>query len=140
MRRLLLILVCAFVLCPGPATEPASAAPVVSIRARTDVQLRTVRRREDGLISITGTILERASAQGIGGLDVTVTLEGVRHDTITQQDGTFAVLGSPSPGAVDVEIAFAGDERFDPVTFAERDVDPSRAPVDMTIEDRKSVV
>lgn len=134
MRRLLLILVCAFVLSPGPAIEPASAAPIVSIRARTDVQLRTVRRREDGLISVTGTILERASAQGIGGLDVTVSIEGVRHDTITQQDGTFAVLGSPSPGAVDVEIAFAGDERFDPVTFAERDVDPSRAPVDMTID------
>lgn len=141
MRRLLPLLVCAVVLPavlvagpPGPAIEPASAAPIVSIRARTDAQLRTVRRREDGLISVTGTLVDRASAQGIGGLDVTVTIGGVRHDTITQQDGTFAVLASPSPGAVDVEIAFAGDDRFDPVTFAERDVDPSRAPVDMTID------
>lgn len=137
MRRLLLILVCALAVAPTPGSlriEPAAAAPVISIRARTDAQLRSVRRRDDGLIAVTGALVDRASAQGVGGLDVAVTVEGVRHDVITRQDGSFEVLASPTAGAVDVELAFAGDDRFDPVTVVERDVDPSRAPVDMTID------
>ncbi|HUQ02601.1 MAG TPA: carboxypeptidase regulatory-like domain-containing protein [Kofleriaceae bacterium] len=133
MRWLLPVLVLVLVAAPG-VHAPATAAPVISIRARTDAQLRTVRRREDGLIAVRGAIVDRASTQGIGGLDVAVTVSGARHDVITSTDGGFDVLASPSPGAVDVEITFAGDDRFDPATLVERGIDPSRAPVDMTID------
>jgi hypothetical protein len=134
MQRLVLILVCALAVAPSLRVEPAEAAPVISIRARTDAQLRTVRRRDDGFIAVTGALVDRASTQGIGGLDVAVTVSGVRHDAITSQDGSFDVLAAPADGAVDVEIRFAGDDRFDPAELIERGIDPSRAPVDMSIE------
>jgi hypothetical protein len=133
MRWLVPILVCAATLA-GARIEPAEAAPVISIRARTDIQLRAVRRREDGLIAVAGALVDRATAQGIGGLDVTITVSGQEQSTITSQDGGFEVLAQPASGAVDVEIRFAGDDRFDAAELVERGVDPSRAPVDMTID------
>lgn len=121
----------------GPA-PPAVAAPVVSIRARTDVQLRAVRRRDDGLVTVTGAVIDRATSQGVGGLEVGVVVAGRRHAAVTAQDGSFVVVVAPPEGAdgrlLDVELAFDGDERFDPATLAERQVDPTRAPVDLTLE------
>lgn len=133
MRWILPLVVCALTI-TSARIEPVAAAPIISIRARTDIQLRAVRRREDGLIAVSGALADRASAQGIGGLDVSVTVSGQEHTTITSQDGSFDILAQPSPGSVDVEIRFAGDDRFDAAELVERDVDPSRAPVDMTVE------
>lgn len=133
MRWPVPVLLCALTVATA-GVEQAAAAPVISIRARTDAQLKSVRRREDGLIAVTGALVDRASAQGIGGLDVAVTVSGQQHDTITSQDGSFEVVAQPSSGAVDVEIRFAGDDRFDATELVERGIDPSRAPVDMTID------
>jgi hypothetical protein len=117
MRGMLVLLVCALAAAPGPRIAPADAAPIISIRARTDAQLRAVRRRDDGMIAVTGALVDRASTQGIGGLDVAVTVAGTRHDVITSPDGRFDVLAAPSPGPVDVMINFAGDDRFDPASL-----------------------
>jgi hypothetical protein len=134
MRWLLPLVVLVLVAAPG-AHAPATAAPIISIRARTDVQLHAVRRREDGRIAVRGAIVDRATAQGVGGLELAITVSGERHaDIITSTGGGFDVLASPSPGAVDVEITFAGDDRFDPAQLVEKGIDPSRAPVDMTID------
>jgi hypothetical protein len=116
------------------APGPVVAAPTISIRARTDIQLRAVRRRPDGRVDVTGAVVDRATAQGVGGLDVEVHIAGQRHGAVTSQDGTFSVVAPPLSGLVDVEIAFAGDDRFDPAALDERDIDPSRAPVDLTLE------
>ncbi len=113
---------------------PAAAAPTVSIRARTDAELRAVRRRPDGNVAVAGAVLDRATAQGIGGLEITVIVDGAAQRLITAQDGTFDLIAAPAEGPIDVEVQFAGDDRFDPVTLAQQDVDPTKAPVDLTLE------
>ncbi len=116
------------------ASDLATAAPIISIRARSDVQLRSVRRRDDGLVTVSGTVVDRASTQGVGGLDVSITIEGTVYPVITAQDGTFDIIATASAGPIDIDIQVAGDDRFDPASLTERGVDPSRAPVDLTLD------
>lgn len=112
----------------------AVAAPTVIIRAHTDASLRPVRRLPDGTLAIAGTIVERASGVGVGGIEVTIDVAGVSQTATTRQDGSFEINAAPSDVPVDVEVTFAGDDRFDPAGHTEHRMDPSKAPVDLTLE------
>lgn len=133
MRRIFLVIGLALV---GGLTAPppAVAAPTVQVRARTDIQIRPVRRRNDGMLVLGGVMIERASGQGVGGLGVQVEVAGVTYDAVTAQDGSFTIVAEPSDVPVDVEIRFEGDDRFDPARHLERGMDPSKMAVDLSVE------
>ncbi len=133
MRRIFLVIGLALV---GGLTAPppAVAAPTVQVRARTDVQIKPIRRRNDGLLVVGGVMVERASGQGVGGLGVTVDVAGITYDAVTAQDGSFAVVAAASDVPVDVDIRFEGDDRFDPAHHLERGMDPSKMAVDLSVE------
>lgn len=114
--------------------SPAAAAPAVTIRARTDAHLGPVRRRPDGMLTVVGQVVDRASGGGVGGLEVSVTVAGREYTAVSRHDGSFEVVAAPSDVPVDVEVRVAGDERFDPAEVAERGMDPSKAAVDLTLE------
>ena len=117
-------------------TAPASAAPTVTIRARTDLQLRGVRLRDDGTLLVTGQLVERAAGAGVGGQALTVRIGGVGYDALSQPDGTFEVVVPAPPGPtapLDVSLEFGGDGSYDPARADERDVDATKAPVDLAV-------
>lgn len=128
-------LVIGLALVPGlTAPTLAVAAPTVTVRARTDVQLRGVRRRPDGMLVVGGSIVERASGQGAGGLEVTINVAGVDYRAVTHQDGSFDIVAAPSDVPVAVEVTFAGDDRFDAARHREAALDPSKLTVDLSVE------
>ena len=116
------------------APAPLRAAPTISIRSHTDVRVTAVRRTDAGL-RVTGVLIDRASALGVGGQPVTVTIAGQTGRGTTEDDGVFDIViaGVDGSAPVDVGVRFGGDQRLDPAQLDERDVDPSKAPVDLVI-------
>ncbi|HVV85187.1 MAG TPA: carboxypeptidase-like regulatory domain-containing protein [Kofleriaceae bacterium] len=112
----------------------ARAAPTVSIRAHTEVRVTAVRRTPDGL-RVSGVLVDRATAVGLPDQPVSVTILGHEGRGTTQEDGVFDILVPAADGSapVDVGVAFGGDDRLDPAQAEERGVDPSKAPVTLTI-------
>ncbi len=116
------------------APGPAAGAPTISIRAHTDVRITAVRRVADGL-RVSGVLIDRATAIGLGGQPLTVSVAGRDGHGITAADGLFDIvipdLDATAP--VDVGVRFDGDERLDPARVDEWQIDPSKAPVELAI-------
>lgn len=131
-RRACLLVLLAAGLTVGP--PPAPAAPILSIRAHTDVRVTAVRKVPGGL-RVTGVLVDRATATGVAGQQVTVTIDGRTGSGVTAADGVFELLVRDVDGArpVDVDVRFDGGDRLDPAAVVERAVDPSKAPVDLAI-------
>ncbi|MBP8808712.1 MAG: carboxypeptidase regulatory-like domain-containing protein [Kofleriaceae bacterium] len=114
------------------APPRAWAAPTVTIKARADLALTSVRRTDDGQVLVKGALTDRASGAGLGGADISIQIGPVQATAITGPDGTFdATLAAP-PGPVEVALAFAGGDLLDAATLSDR-VDPAKLPIDMTL-------
>ena len=133
-RRACLTALLALVAAGSIAAPPLHAAPTISIRSHTDVRITAVRRTDAGL-RVTGVLIDRASALGVAGQPVTVTIAGQTGRGTTEDDGVFDIVvpGADGNAPVDVGVRFGGDERLDPAQLDEHGVDPSKAPVDLLI-------
>jgi len=113
---------------------PAAAAPTVAIRARAELLLKSVRRLDDGRVEVRGQLRDRAAGVGLGGEPVTVGLGGVEAAAaITAPDGTFEAFAEAPAGPIDVQLDFRGGATIDAASVSAAAVDPSKAPVDLTI-------
>lgn len=112
---------------------PVAAAPTVVIRTHADVALRSVRRLDDGQVAVRGVLTDRATSEGLGGQPVAVAVGGVTRAAITSPDGSFEVVLEAPPGPVDVNLRFSGSSGIDAVAIDAADVDPTKAPVDLTL-------
>lgn len=127
------VLVVAAALLAIAAAPVAARAPTVTIRARADLVLGSVRRTDDGQVVVRGTLRDRSSATGLGGQSIRITTGTGTGDAITRPDGSFEALVPAGPGTIDVGLAFAGSDGIDQVVTTVDAVDPSRAPIDLTV-------
>ena len=127
------VLVVAAALLAIAAAPVAARAPTVTIRARADLVLGSVRRTDDGQVVVRGTLRDRSSATGLGGQSIRITTGTGTGDAITRPDGSFEATVPAGPGTIDVGLAFAGSDGIDQVVTTVDAVDPSRAPIDLTV-------
>ncbi|MBL8627080.1 MAG: carboxypeptidase regulatory-like domain-containing protein [Myxococcales bacterium] len=111
----------------------AAAPPTVSIRARADLTLGSVRRTADGQVRVHGELHDHTTGAGLGGQTVQIALAGVTAEAITRPDGSFDVEVAAGPGPVEVALAFPGGDGIDAARTEPATVDPSKATVDMTV-------
>ncbi|MFN0245787.1 MAG: carboxypeptidase-like regulatory domain-containing protein [Kofleriaceae bacterium] len=114
------------------ASAPARSAPTIDIRAQTQLQLESVKLRDEGLAEVAGQLLDRLTGDGLGGQSVSITIDGQITTTTTQPDGRFrAIVGVPI-GQTKVELGFRGSALLDPSKL-EVTTDPSREQVQLSI-------
>jgi hypothetical protein len=113
----------------------AQAAPQVEIRAKTQLSFGHVRLRDNGIVEISGKLLDKLTGDGIASQKVLVTLGTQTTWAFTEQDGSFRVAVAGAPGPQQVTLAYRGGpnarlEPADPLTVT---TDPARAQVELTI-------
>lgn len=111
-----------------------SAAPItVSIRARAELTLHSVRRVDDGRVVVRGVLRDRVTGAGFPDQSVRVSAGAASATVLTGGDGIFSTFLDAPPGPVDVRLEFAGAGGIDAASVVSDDIDPSKAPVDLTM-------
>lgn len=113
----------------------ASAAPVVEIRAKTQLSLGHVKLRDGGVVEVSGQLVDKLTGEGIAGQKVYVTLGGQTSWTTTEADGSFRLTTAGAAGPQQVTLAYQGGlnsriEAADPLTVT---TDPAKSQVDLAI-------
>lgn len=90
-------------------TAPAAAAPTITIKSRTAVELEPVRRSPEGII-VRGRVVERAAKRGVAAPIVQIFLDDqdVRWAT-GDEDGRFSQTFPVTEGVHDLRVLYAGD-------------------------------
>ena len=114
-------------------TSPrARSAPTIDIRAKTQLQLESVKLRGPGLAEVAGVLSDHLTGDGLGGQTVDITVDGDAASATTQPDGHFrATIGVPV-GQTKVVLVFRGSPLLDPAQL-ESVTDPSREQVQLAI-------
>ncbi len=100
----------ALVALPAPVA-PAWAAPVVTVRARTRIEIERVSRSLDG-IAVRGRVVEIGTSAPLPGLSLFVSIEGQERMTSTNRDGRFTVVYPLGEGSYTLGARFLGDEEY----------------------------
>lgn len=111
----------------------APAAPVVDIRAQTQLVLGSVRLVGDEQAEVTGQLLDRLTGDGLGNQRVIVRVGGAEATTFTQPDGTFRVTMYVAPGPQTVELSYGGSTLLDAAQPFTTVTDPARAQVVLSV-------
>lgn len=124
--------VLAFALILVGTSARARAAPTIDIRAKTQLQLESVKLRDEGVAEVAGFLSDRLTGDGLGGQTVSITINGDTVTSTTQPDGRFrANIGVPI-GPTKVELGFRGGPLLDASSF-DTITDPSREQVQLSI-------
>lgn len=110
----------------------AHSAPTIDIRAQTQLQLESVKLRDEGVAEVAGLLADRLTGDGLGGQTVSITVNGDTITTSTQPDGRFRANVGVPVGPTKVELSFRGSPLLDPSKL-ETVTDPSREQVTLTI-------
>lgn len=113
----------------------AQAAPQVEIRAKTQLSFGHVRLRDNGVVEVSGQLVDKLTGEGIPNQKVFITVGAQTTWAFTAQDGSFQVNVAGDPGPQQVTLAYKGGsnariEPADPLTIT---TDPAKAQVDLAI-------
>jgi hypothetical protein len=114
------------------APPPASAAPSLQVKARTELRLRPIRKAPAGYV-ISGQLVDRISGAGLAGERVELTIGGRRASAITGADGGFALEVDAPAGRQDLVVRSAATEHLDAAELHLPDVDVSKNPFDLRV-------
>ena len=112
---------------------PAEAAWEVSVKARTELRLKPIRKDYDGAYILSGQLVDRFSGAGLGHERVELEVAGRTVAAYTGDDGTFTVRIQAPGGRQDIDVRFAGSDLLDPAQVRLDDVDVDKNPVDLRI-------
>ncbi len=117
------------------ASAVASAAPVVEIRAKTQLSVGHVRLRDDHVVEVTGTLVDKLTGDGIPGQKVYITVAGTQTWATTEMDGSFRAQVQGEPGSQQVTLQFHGgaNARIEPADTLTITTDPARSQVELSI-------
>ncbi len=118
-----------------PATQ---AAPVIQVKARTDIKLDPILRSGSRLI-VSGRLIDRATDDGLRGLRIWVYFDRSRRTTLTDDDGKFEVRFIATSGKHNLVVMFSGDARHSPSSVELKDFDASKNPLTLSVELPKEV-
>lgn len=93
------------------APEVARAAPVVRVKARTDIKLLPVEHREDG-VAVRGEVLEQITGQPVADERVTVTMNRRTRQARTDERGIFELVFDVGRGRYDISAALADTPEY----------------------------
>jgi hypothetical protein len=111
----------------------ALAAPTVEIKAQSQVSLSRVRLRENGLVEVSGKLLDKLTGDGLQGERVDVTLAGQHQWTTTAPDGSFLIQLPGESGIQTVTVQFRGTSVIDNAKL-EMSTDPAKAQVELELK------
>lgn len=117
------------------ASVVASAAPVVEIRAKTQLSVGHVRLKDDHVVEVTGTLVDKLTGDSIPGQKVYITVGGTQTWATTETDGSFRVQVAGEPGPQQVTLQFRGgaNARIEPADALTLTTDPARSQVELSI-------
>ncbi|ACY16201.1 carboxypeptidase-like regulatory domain-containing protein [Haliangium ochraceum] len=92
--------------------SPAEAAPVVQIRARTDVKLLPITLGDDDRVIVRGEVLEKVSQRPVPGSSVRVTMNGRSQRVRTDARGMFEAAFQSSRQRHNIEVSFAESDAY----------------------------
>ncbi len=97
----------------GPLCLRASvhAAPVVQIKARTDVKLLPLAQDEDGVI-VRGEVLEQVTGRPVASSLVTVTMNQRRQQVRTDENGVFEHTFEGTRDRYDISAVFQDTDEY----------------------------
>lgn len=97
----------------GPLGLPVSvhAAPVVQIKARTDVKLLPLAQDEDGVV-VRGEVLEQVTGRPIASSWVTVTMNQRTRQVRTDENGVFELAFEGTRDRYDISAVFQDTEAY----------------------------
>ena len=111
----------------------AHAAWEVSVKARTELRLKPIRKDYDGSYILSGQLVDRFSGEGLGREKLELEIAGQRITTWTNDDGTFTARVDAPGGKQDIDVRFDGSDLLDPAQIRLDDVDVDKNPVDLRI-------
>ena len=117
------------------ASAVAYSAPIVEIRAKTQLSFGHVRLKDNHLVEVTGTLADKLTGDGIAGQKVFITLGGAQAYATTEQDGSFRieVPGEPGPQQVTLQFHGGGNARIEGADTLTITTDPARSQVELSI-------
>ena len=115
------------------AVGVAEAGPTVEIRAQTQLSLDRVKKRDAGMVEVTGHLQDKLTGEGIPGQQVTVTVAGQSREATTEADGSFSVLVAGEPGEQEVALGYAGAGPLEQAAPLVVHTDPSKSEVELVI-------
>lgn len=116
---LVFLAACALLL---PASGPARGAPVISVKARTDIRLWPVARQSGGVV-IRGELVRRHSQEPVVGELVTVTMNREEQRVRTDGSGVFEARFSVYDGRYGVQVKYAGGPHTASSESEQREID-----------------
>lgn len=96
-------------ICVVSVPGPAQSAPVIQIKARTDITLLPAVRQGDGVL-VRGEVVRRHSREPVIARDVKVRLNDEEKQARTDGSGVFEALFFVDDGRYDLVVSYAGDD------------------------------
>jgi hypothetical protein len=111
----------------------AEAGPTVEIRAQTQLSLGRVKKRDAGMVEVTGHLQDKLTGEGIAGQRVTVSIAGQTREVTTEADGSFSVLLPGEDGEQEVALGYAGAARLEKAAPLVVHTDPAKSELELVI-------
>lgn len=111
----------------------AEAGPTVEIRAQTQLSLGRVKKRDAGMVEVTGHLQDKLTGEGIAGQRVTVSIAGQSREVTTEADGSFSVLLPGEDGEQEVALDYAGAARLEKAAPLVVHTDPAKSELELVI-------
>ncbi|WP_428264344.1 carboxypeptidase-like regulatory domain-containing protein [Haliangium sp.] len=119
------------------AAPSAQAAPVVRVKARTDVKMMPVVIGDSGGILVRGELLDQVTKEPLPSQVVEVSANGYRRRVRTDRDGQFAVHFDIDADGYDIDATFVATEHLAASTARMSDVtvEKQNLVLDLVVED-----
>lgn len=128
VRFAAILLLVLWVLAPA-----ARAAPPLTVKARTELRMKPIRKDYDGRYVVSGQLVDRYSGEGLAGESVTIDIGGERYHRRTASDGSFDITVDAPPGPQDLAVRFAPTQNLDAAELVLDDVDVTKNPVELRL-------
>jgi hypothetical protein len=111
---------------------PGRAAPVVKVKARTQIIMEPVQRGWSG-VEVRGRVVDRFNGQPVPGVEVQVRMNDATHRARTDDKGTFSTTFDVADGRYEVAVEYGGGEYFTESEMELGVVDISKQSVELEV-------
>lgn len=121
----------------GAAASPAAvgAAPVVQVKARTDVKLLPLTHHEDGVV-VRGEVIEQVTGRPVASAPVTVVMNRRTRRVRTDENGVFELTFDRLEDRYDISARFDDTEQYAGSTaeFSGVDVEKQNVGIELKVD------
>ncbi|HEX5061096.1 MAG TPA: carboxypeptidase regulatory-like domain-containing protein [Kofleriaceae bacterium] len=111
----------------------AEAGPTVEIRAQTQLSLGKVKKRDGGMVEVTGHLNDKLTGTGIAGASVSVSIGNFSNTGTTGEDGSFAIELPGDDGPQEVRLEYQGGRSLEKAVPLTVTTDPAKQQLELEI-------